>query len=121
MRIVLALLEPIGLIWLTLLLLTALLWRKRQRSFAFATGALAVAIYVIGATDVPSALLRSLERPYAGVNYAALPAADAVVLLGGGVGPSRYEVGGLQLTDASDRVVMALEMIRLSKASVLVC
>jgi hypothetical protein len=120
-RIVLALLEPIGLIWLALLLLTALLWRKRQRSFAFATGALAVAIYVIGATDVPVALLRSLERPYAGVNYATLPNADAVVLLGGGVGPSRYEAAGLHLSEAGDRVVMALEMMRLGKAPVLIC
>ncbi|HZJ14543.1 MAG TPA: YdcF family protein [Chthoniobacteraceae bacterium] len=120
-RIVLALLEPIGLIWLALLLLTALLWRKRQHSFAFATGALAAAIYVIGATDVPGALLRSLERPYAGVNYATLPNADAVVLLGGGVGPSRNEVAGLHLSEAGDRVVMALEMMRLGKAPVLVC
>jgi uncharacterized SAM-binding protein YcdF (DUF218 family) len=117
----LTLVEPIGLIWLAMLLLTVLLWRKRQRGFAVAAGALAAAIYVIGATDVPGILLRSLERPYAGVNYATLPTADAVLLLGGAVGPSRNEVGGLHLNEAGDRVIMALEMIRLGKASVLVC
>lgn len=120
-RCILALIEPIGLIWLVLITLTVLLWKKRQRGFAAATGAVAVSIYVIGATGVPDALLRSLERPYAGVNYATLPTADAVVLLGGGVAPSLYEVAGLHLGEAGDRVVMALEMMRLGKAPVLVC
>src|SRR5262245_40579165 len=117
----LTLLEPIGLIWLALLLLTVLLWRKRQRGFAISTGTLAVAIYVIGATAVPDSLLRSLERTYVGVNHASLPDGDAVVLLGGGVGLSRYEVAGLHLSEAGDRVIMALELMRLNKAPALVC
>ena len=120
-RVFIPLIEPIGVTWLALIILAALLWRKRSRGFAFATAALAVFIYVIGASALPDALLRSLERPYFGVKLDALPACDAVVLLGGSLDPSPDEVAELHLTKAADRIVTALEVIRLGKASVLVC
>lgn len=115
----LALLAPVGLVWGTLLVLTALLWRRRQRGFATAAGALVIFITVIGSTSVPGKLLGSLERPYAGLQLEALPAADAVVLLGGGGEASRYEVAGVHLTVAGDRLAMAAELMRLGKAPVL--
>ena len=115
----LALLAPVGLVWGALIVLTALLWRRRLRWFAAATGALVVFIAVIGSTGVPGSLLASLERPYAGVKIEDLPAADAVVLLGGGASASRYEVGGVHLSPAGDRLVMAAELMRLGKAPVL--
>jgi len=64
-------------------------------------------------------LLRSLERPYAGVKPEALPSADAIVMLGGGAAPSRYEAEGVHFTGAGDRMVMANELFRLKKAPVL--
>ena len=120
-RVLIPLLEPIGLVWLALILLAALLWRKRQRGFAFAAAALAIFIYLIGASTLPDALLRSLERPYFGVKLDALPACDAVVMLGGSLNPSPDEVAGLHLTIAADRIITALEVVRLGKAPVLVC
>jgi uncharacterized SAM-binding protein YcdF (DUF218 family) len=69
---------------------------------------------------VPGWLLRGLERPYAGLNIAALPKADAIVLLGASAHPARFEVAGMHLTGAADRLVMALELSRLEKAPVLV-
>lgn len=111
--------EPIGLVWLALIALTIALWRRGLRGFAAASGALVLFILAIGGTDLPSALLRSLERPYLGVKAADLPECDAVVLLGGGFEPSLYEVAELRLTPAADRVVMALELLRLGKARVL--
>ncbi len=120
-RYVLVLIEPIGLLWLALIALTIQLWRKRQRRFATASFALVIGVYLVGATGLPGRLLGSLEAPYAGVKLDALPAADAVVMLGGGLTPSRYEVGGLHLTKAGDRLIMALELIRLGKAPVLIC
>ena len=116
---VLALLAPVGLVWAALLVLTALLWRRGLRGFAAATGALVVFITIIGSTSVPGKLLGSLERPYAGVKIEDLPAADAVVLLGGGAQASRYEVAGVHLAQAGDRLVMAAELMRLGKAPVL--
>ena len=120
-RILIPLIEPIGLLWLALIVLAALLWRKRQRLFAIATAGLAVFIFIVGASALPDALLRSLERPYFGVKLDALPACDAAVMLGGSLDPSPDEVGGLHLTKAGDRIVTALEIIRLGKAPVLVC
>ncbi len=119
LRQVLALLAPVGFVWGALLVLTALLWRRKLRGFAAATGALAVFITIIGSTSVPGKLLGSLERPYAGVKIEDLQTADAVVLLGGGAGPSRYEVGGVHLSQAGDRLAMAAELMRLGKAPVL--
>jgi uncharacterized SAM-binding protein YcdF (DUF218 family) len=81
--------------------------------------ALVVFITVIGSTSVPGKLLGSLERPYVGVKLAELPTADAVVLLGGGAQGSRYEVGGVHLSIAGDRLVTAAEVMRLGKAPVL--
>ena len=120
-RVLIPLIEPIGLLWLALVVLAALLWRKRQRGFASASAALAAFIYIIGASALPDALVRSLERPYFGVKPDALPACDAVVMLGGGLDPSPDEIGELHLTKAGDRIIAALEMIRLGKAPVLVC
>ena len=105
--------------WGALLVLTALLWRRRQRGLAAAAAALVFFITLIGSTSVPGKLLGSLERPYAGVKLDALPAADAVVLLGGGAQASRYEVAGVHLSGAGDRLAMAAELMRLGKAPVL--
>ena len=115
------LLEPIGLLWLALIFLAILLWRKCARGFAIIAAGLAAFIYLIGASALPDALLHSLESPYVGVHRDTLPNCDAVVMLGGGLDPSRDEVGGLHLTIAGDRIIAALEMIRLSKAPALVC
>ncbi len=113
------LLEPIGLLWFGLLLLTGLLWWRRHRAFACAAGALAVFVTIIGSSSVPGVLLGSLEQPYAGVKIEALPTADAIVLLGGGAEPSRYDVGGVHLTAHGDRLVMAHRLFHIGKAPVL--
>lgn len=118
-RAVLKLLEPVGLVWLALLLITFALWRRRHRAFAACTLALALFVWVIGGTQLSDILLRSLEEPFAGINLDELPAADAVILLGGGLQPSRYEAGQLHLSGAGDRVTMALELLRLGKAPAL--
>ncbi len=117
---VIALLAPIGFVWAVLIILAVLLWRRRQRRLAVLAAGLVVFITVIGSTSVPGKLLGSMERPYAGLKIDDLPAADAVILLGGGGQASRYEVGGVHLSVAGDRLVMAAELMRLGKAQVLV-
>ena len=113
------LLEPIGIIWLCLLVLTVWLAIKRQWGSALFAGLVALFVTIIGGTGLPGRLLGSLERPYAGVPIDALPTADAIVLLGGGAAPSRFEAQGVHLTPAGDRLVMAREIFRLGKAPVL--
>ena len=117
----LKILEPLGLLWLALIVLAILLWRKGLRRFAIAAGALVLGIHLIGATDLTGAILRSLEARYPFIPPAQAPVSDAVVMLGGGYSPSTGEVGGIQLSGAGDRLIMALELMRLGKASALVC
>jgi len=113
------LLEPIGFVWFCLLVLTGALWWKRQRRFAVVTGFVAIVVTVVGSTSLSGSLLGSLERPYAGVEIEKLPTADAIVLLGGGASPSRYETSGVHLTPAGDRLVIAHAVFKLNKAPVL--
>lgn len=114
------LLEPLGLIWLGLLVLTFAALRLRQGRLALLAGLLALFVYLLGSTNLPGTLLATLERPYAGFEPASLAPGDAVVMLGGGIEASRYEVGAFHLTPAGDRVLMALHLIHLGKAPVLV-
>lgn len=120
LRQVLLLLEPVGLLWLGLIILTILLFRGGHRRLGSFASGLVLFLTIIGSTDVPGAILRSLERPWAGVELASLPEADAIVMLGGGIEASRYEVNHMHLTRAGDRILMAMEMVRLKKAPVLV-
>ena len=113
------LLEPVGFVWVFLIVLTVALWWKRQRWFAGATAFLAVFITVIGSTSLAGTLLGGLERPYAGVKVEELPTADAIVLLGGGSNASRYEIEHVHFTPAGDRLVMAHALFQMKKAPVM--
>ncbi len=117
---VLGLIEPVGFAWALLLVFTIVFARRRHWRPALATGVPMLILFIFGSTDVPGWLLRGLERPFAGLNIATLPKADAIVLLGASAHPARFEVAGMHLTGAADRLVMALELSRLGKAPVLV-
>lgn len=119
LRQMLALMEPVGLLWLALIVVSVSLFRKKQRRLAWFTTALVFVMTLLGSTDFPGWVLRTLERPWAGVKVAELPVCDAVVVLGGGTEPSRYEAGGMHLTKAGDRLIMGLELMRLGKAKAL--
>jgi uncharacterized SAM-binding protein YcdF (DUF218 family) len=113
------LLEPIGVAWLGLLILTGWLAIKRQPGPALFAGLIVVFMTIVGSTGIPGWLLGSLEKPYAGLHPESLPTADAIVMLGGGAAPSRFEADGVHLTPAGDRLVMAHELFRQRKAPVL--
>jgi uncharacterized SAM-binding protein YcdF (DUF218 family) len=113
------LLEPVGIVWLCLLILTAWLAIKRQWAAAIFAGLVALFVTIIGSSGVPGSLLGALERPYAGVRLDALPKADAIVVLGGGAATSRYEAEGVHFTMAGDRIVMGHALFRLGKAPIL--
>jgi uncharacterized SAM-binding protein YcdF (DUF218 family) len=112
-------LEPIGLVWVSLGALAVCLWRRRQRHFAVAAAGIFLFVMIVGSTPVPDWLLESLERPYAGVRIEDLPAADAIVMLGGGSEPARYEAFHVHLSPAADRLVMARALLRIGKSAAL--
>ena len=92
---------------------------RRQRGPALLAGLIALFMIIVGSTSWPGTLLGSLEKPYAGVRPGSLPKADAIVMLGGGATPSRYEACGVHLTGAGDRLVMARALFEMGKAPVL--
>ncbi len=112
--------QPVGLFWLCLVLLVV--WRVRTRQWrrTILPGALALVVFLIGGTSLPTRLLASLERPYTGTNPDNLSQADAVIMLGGVLQPSRNDIFGFELKDSADRFVTALELMRRGKGRALV-
>ena len=120
LRALIPLTEPLGFVWLCLLVAAARLWVRRSRKLAVFLFVIASFLSVVGCTRIPGDLVATLERPFVIENLETVPVADAVVTLGGAVQPSKYEAFGLDMRDAADRVVMALELARRGKAKNLV-
>jgi len=114
------LVEPIGIIWLVLLIACGRAILKKDRQQAIFTGALALFITLIGSTKLPAYLLSTLEKPYAIENFSTLPECDVVVLLGGGHSYVSNEPFNIEFHDAADRIVIAAELVRLGKGRALV-
>jgi len=109
-----------GLAWLGLTALLAFhIWR-RHTSLAALLGIPWLLLTLAVCTPVPSVLLASLERPWTGVALSALPTADAVVSLGGTGEPSEHELVGFHFTRGTDRLMTAVELVRVGKSDTLV-
>lgn len=111
--------EPLGLIWLALVAAAAWKFYRKQKREAWAVTALVIFMWIFGATFVPGSILATLEEPYAGLDIDKLTECDAIMLLGGGTEPAKFEVGQMRLNDAGDRVLMALAVARRGKAPVI--
>jgi uncharacterized SAM-binding protein YcdF (DUF218 family) len=109
-----------GLLWGLLVLGTLFLVWRRKWLGALVLGAIASVTFLIGGTPLPARLIANLEAPYVRPNLAALPPADAVLILGGGHRPSPHDAFGLDLVDGADRFITGLELLRLNKGRVLV-
>jgi uncharacterized SAM-binding protein YcdF (DUF218 family) len=112
-------LEPVGVVWVCLGLLAICLWIRRQKRFALSAAGIFAFVTVVGSTPVPDWLLESLERPYAGVRLENLPSADAIVMLGGGSEPARYEAFHVHLSPAGDRLITAGALLKMGKSTAL--
>ena len=95
-----------------------MLWRKKLGvTLLFLTVAL---LWVSSTSAFSSYLIASLERQYLPIPVSKSPKADAIVILGGGVGaaePPRIEV---DLTDASDRILHAARLYKAGKAPLII-
>jgi len=111
--------HPINLLWVLNLLGAAFLLWKRRWLAALLPAVTVIVISLIG-SGLSLWLLGTLERPYVQENRDDLPVCDAVVLLGGGHGPSRYDLNRFDVNDAGDRLLTAQELIRRGKARSLV-
>ena len=119
-RVLSSLVEPVGAVWIFLILLTA--WHVYRKQFrrAVLPGAAVVLMFIFGSTTASARLLATLERPYAGTDFEALPPADVIVMLGGALSVSSNDPMGFQMTDAGDRVLTAVEAARATRAKTVV-
>ena len=105
----------VGSVFFSLWLLKRKHWREGVLGLLFAS-----LFWVLSVTTVPARLLSSLEAPFAGVNPAKLPAVDAIVMLGGTIEVSPAEARGFNFVSTVDRLLTAVDLMRLGKGKALV-
>ena len=113
------LLDPIALVWLVLLVLGILQWRRKRRLEASVSFLVFLLLSVFGGTSVPQRLIGGLERPYVGVEIAGLSVADVVIVLGGHISRGDSEPHGFDSGEAVDRILAGIELIRANKGKLL--
>jgi uncharacterized SAM-binding protein YcdF (DUF218 family) len=107
---------------LSLIFLAAgiVLWKRSGLARLLPVAALAL-LAIFGAPDVADALLHSLERQYPDRGIEAMPAAEAIVVLGGVIHMPSAQHGHSALLDPSDRLLEALRLYRAGKAPLVLC
>src|SRR5258708_6009921 len=103
--------HPLDIIWLLCLLGVLILLKKRQWFGSLLFLVIAALISVVG-SRISLNLQASLERPYVRKSFGDIPVCDAVVMLGGAHTPSAEDITGLNLHDAGDRILTAVELVR---------
>ena len=111
-----SLLMPAGLVWLVLALACLLMRSKRER---YIVGTIFIAFTLMGNSWIGFWAIRSLERPFVGIDpLAAREPYDAVLVLSGG--SSLNPGGSAQLGPAGDRIRVGVAVHRAGLAGVLV-
>jgi len=113
------LLRPVAFVWLLTLIGTGVLIWKKQKVGAIILGVISLIMWLLG-TNLPKKFFNGLEKPYLNLDLHALPQADAMILLGGGHVPSKYDYSGFNFNDAGDRITTALMLAKRTKVPVLV-
>lgn len=112
--------QPLCIIWLLLgIWLLRLLWNRRGGQLWMPATSW-VLLTVISCTPIASLLLAGLENQIPKVQLNQLPAADAILCLGGGVEPSLSEPTGFHLKIGADRLSTALTLAAAGKAPLLI-
>lgn len=92
---------PCGLIWLGLIALTFLAWKRKQRAIFVSLSALLVFYTLAGNEEITKLLFVWLERDYAKIKPLEQGPYDAVFVLGGGIDVAAN--GEAQLSLSGDR------------------
>ncbi|MDB4683907.1 YdcF family protein [bacterium] len=108
-------LDPIGFIWLILVLVLFHSLYKRQARQALFCGSLALFMTIIGGTRLPNWLLARMEQEYVVDDPKSIPECDAVVVLGSGHRFNPTGVINIEFNATVDRIIVATELVRLGK------
>ncbi len=119
MKSLVVLIQPLCLAWLLLGFWIVFACSRRHWRDVVMPAAAWLIITVLTCTPLASLLMSDLEGRHALVQIRDLPAADAIVCLGGGAEPSRFEPSGMHLKPSGDRVTTALAILVQKKAPLL--
>lgn len=114
------LIYPLGLVFLSLLIALLWLWRRRETGGVILVALSLLVILISSNGYTASWLYRSLESRYPPVPIEDVHTADAIVVLGGGLGaplPPRLHA---DLNGASDRYLHGTRLYKAGKAPVLI-
>jgi uncharacterized SAM-binding protein YcdF (DUF218 family) len=115
-KLISLLVSPLGTAIVLALAAAAFAWRRRTRC-AWSAATIAIAWLWLWSTPMASLWLRGIvESAYPAVPVATLPAADAIVVLGGTVDPPRGRRLEVDLKLGADRVWHAARIYRAGKA-----
>ena len=119
-RVIESLLNPVGLIWAAhCFLAVRFVWRRAWKKAVFCGGAAAL-LFFVGATNLSMLLLGRMERPYREMDWENAARAEGIVLLGGALTPSPGDIFSYSLSQSSDRILTALELLRRGKGDFLI-
>jgi len=116
--------EPLGLIWLFMVVGVGFhLWRRQWRSAAW-LGIPTALLFLLGSTPLVHTLVASAERPYASALRSQMSTpgspSSAILVLGGGYYPSEHDLYGFALGSGASRILTGLELARQGRATNLV-
>ncbi len=103
---------PLGLA--VVLLIVAILTNRNHKASRRLVIAAVVILWISSTTGLSNLLARSLERQY--LPPEEVPAADAIVVLGGGTEPAAYPRSEVEVNGAGDRVLYAAQLFNEGKA-----
>jgi len=110
------LLRPIVIIWIMLIGMCVWQFYKRQHRWAAINGGMVLFLFLFGSTTLSSSLIATLEKPYIGGIVDGNATADAVVVLGGYTSGGDEELTGIDASEAFDRILTGIELIREERA-----
>ncbi|HNQ87852.1 MAG TPA: YdcF family protein [Verrucomicrobiota bacterium] len=116
-KIILLVLQPLGLA--CILMAAAVLVRKHQTWFRALLGGAIVILWGAGNGWVATGMARLLEWRHLGPEP--LPAADVIVIVGGGLAPQLPPRRSIEVDEAGDRTLFAARLYRAGRAPAVLC
>ncbi|MCG6963915.1 MAG: YdcF family protein [Acidobacteria bacterium] len=110
---------PLGLVWLGLGGMAAIVWKQRQATLAAVAGALWLGLTMAGSVPLGARLVGFLQQPFVGADPFQAGSFDAVAVLGGGV--ALDSAGRIAVVKQSgDRVILGARLYNTGHASLLI-
>ena len=106
------LLDPVGIFWIFLIIISALHLYKRQNRWAIVHGFMILFLFLAGGTPLPQWLLKDLESPYYETLFDPGKKYDAIIVLGGYASKDSKGITGINAGGAFDRILTGVELAR---------